>query len=58
MVADELSRPDSLSASVTARSAGERVENLSQRTESSRVFANPGFDVDVGCVHGPGHNVP
>lgn len=40
-VAGELSRPDSLSASVTARSTGERVEDLSQRTESSRVFANP-----------------
>ena len=35
------SRPDSLSASLTARSTGHRVEDLSQRTESSQVFANP-----------------
>lgn len=35
------SRPDSLSASLTARSTGHRVEDLSQRTESTQVFANP-----------------
>lgn len=37
----ELSRPDAMAASLTARSSGKRVEDLSQRTESSRVFANP-----------------
>lgn len=35
------SRPDTVSASVTARVSGHRVEDLSQRTESSQVFANP-----------------
>jgi hypothetical protein len=37
----DLSRPDSVSASLTARSSGRPVEDLSQRTEASRVFANP-----------------
>ncbi|MFK0073088.1 DNRLRE domain-containing protein [Arthrobacter woluwensis] len=35
------SRPDSLSAALTARSTGHRVEDLSQRSESTQVFANP-----------------
>ena len=38
---DNTSRPDAVSAMVTARSTGERVEDLSQRTETVRVFANP-----------------
>lgn len=36
-----LQRPDPVSAMVTARASGERVEDLSQRTEESQVFANP-----------------
>ena len=38
---DVSTRPDSVSASVTARVSGRRVEDLSQRTESSQTFANP-----------------
>jgi RHS repeat-associated protein len=34
-------RPDSVSAAVTARAQGHRVEDLSQRTETTQVFANP-----------------
>lgn len=34
-------RPDSVSAMVTARASGARVEDLSQRTQESQVFANP-----------------
>lgn len=34
-------RPDPTSASVTARTSGERVEDLSERTEKTRVYANP-----------------
>lgn len=37
----ESSRPDRVSAMVTARATGERVEDLSQRDETTRVFANP-----------------
>jgi RHS repeat-associated protein len=37
----DLSRPDSVSASLTARSSGRSVEDLSQRTESAQTFANP-----------------
>ena len=36
-----LERPDSVSAMVTARAMGERVEDLSRRSEMSQVFANP-----------------
>ncbi|WP_430633480.1 hypothetical protein [Zafaria sp. Z1313] len=35
------SRPDAVSAQVTARATGQRVEDLSQRTETSQVFATP-----------------
>jgi len=38
---DDSSRPDSVSASVTARLSGHRVEDLSQRNEYTRVYANP-----------------
>ncbi len=34
-------RPDSVSAMVTARATGKRVEDLSQRAETELVFANP-----------------
>lgn len=34
-------RPDSVSAMVTAQMVGERIEDLSQRTEEASVFANP-----------------
>ncbi len=34
-------RPDAVSAQVTARASGERVEDLSARTESEMLFANP-----------------
>jgi RHS repeat-associated protein len=38
---DDLSRPDRVSALVTARASGERVEDESRRTEFTRVYANP-----------------
>ncbi len=38
---DALERPDGFSASAQARILGEPVEDLSQRTESSRTLANP-----------------
>jgi len=38
---DDSSRADSVSASVTARMSGHRVEDLSQRDEYTRVYANP-----------------
>lgn len=34
-------RPDAISAMVTARATARRVEDLSQRSETSQVFANP-----------------
>ena len=34
-------RPDAMSAQVTARATGHRVEDTSQRTETSQVFSNP-----------------
>ncbi len=37
----DLSRPDRVSAMVTARASGERVEDESQRDAFSRVYANP-----------------
>ena len=49
----ELSRPDSMSASLTARSSGKRVEDLSQRTESARVFANPDSTWTLDAYTGP-----
>jgi hypothetical protein len=39
--ADVVSRPDLVSAAVTARVSGHRVEDLSQRDEFTRVYANP-----------------
>lgn len=38
---DGLTRPDAVSAAVTARTTGRRVEDVSQRTETTSVFANP-----------------
>lgn len=38
---ESFERPDSVSAMISARSLDERVEDLSQRDEDSRVFANP-----------------
>ncbi|WP_406030281.1 DNRLRE domain-containing protein [Nocardioides sp. NBC_00163] len=38
---DRPGRPDAVSASVTARTSGVAVEDISQRSESERVFANP-----------------
>lgn len=40
-VLDNSTRPDAISAMVTARATGQPVEDLSQRTETVRVFANP-----------------
>ena len=37
---DDTERPDSVSAMVTARVSGHRVEDLSQRSEDTQVFAN------------------
>src|SRR5215213_1879062 len=37
----DLDRPDGVSAAVTARAVGKRVEDLSKRTETTRTFANP-----------------
>lgn len=34
-------RPDSVSAMVTARTSGVRVEDVSQRTKTTNIFANP-----------------
>ncbi|MCW2783466.1 MAG: hypothetical protein JWR35_3917 [Marmoricola sp.] len=34
-------RPDAVSAMLTARATGHRVEDLSQRTQTTQVFANP-----------------
>ena len=34
-------RPDTVSAQITARSTGEPIEDLSQRTETTRTLANP-----------------
>jgi RHS repeat-associated protein len=41
VVVDDSARPDSVSAAVTARVTGHRVEDLSQRDEFTQVFANP-----------------
>ncbi|MER7607453.1 DNRLRE domain-containing protein [Nocardioides sp. NPDC127503] len=38
---DRPGRPDAVSAAVSARASGMAVEDLSQRSESERVFANP-----------------
>jgi RHS repeat-associated protein len=38
---DVVSRPDSVSAALAARVTGHRVEDLSQRDEFTRVYANP-----------------
>lgn len=38
---DDTSRPDSRSALATAQATGHRVEDLSQHTQTARVFANP-----------------
>jgi hypothetical protein len=38
---DNSVRPDAVSAMVTARATGRRVEDLSQRDEYTRVYANP-----------------
>lgn len=38
---DHGSRPDGISAQVTAKATGERIEDLSQRTTMEQVFANP-----------------
>jgi hypothetical protein len=40
-LADDLQKPGSVSAMATARASGHRVEDLSQTTETERVFANP-----------------
>lgn len=37
----ELGRPDAVSAMVTTRAGGQRVEDLSRRDETTQVFANP-----------------
>lgn len=34
-------RPDTVSAQITAKATGQRIEDLSQRTEKEQVFANP-----------------
>src|SRR5215210_7280851 len=39
--ADGTERPDAVSAMVTARAMGDRVEDTSQRDEFTRVYANP-----------------
>ena len=48
-----LVRPDWVSAVVTARAQGVRVEVLSERTESSRVFARPDGAVEEEISAGP-----
>ncbi|MFC7500471.1 DNRLRE domain-containing protein, partial [Nocardioides sp. GCM10030258] len=48
-----LTRPDKISAMVTAQATGERVEDLSQGTESSQVFANPDGSWTSETTSGP-----
>lgn len=47
------SRPDSVSAMGAARATGERVEDLSQGDESTRVFANPDGSWSADTTPGP-----
>lgn len=47
-------RPDSVSAMVTAQMTGQKVEDLSRRTEQVSVFANPDGSwthEELGCVN-------
>jgi RHS repeat-associated protein len=46
-------RPDAISASVTAQSAGERVEDLSGRTPTTQVFANADGSWTTEATAGP-----
>lgn len=46
-------RPDKVSAMVTAQATGERVEDLSQGDESTRVFANPDGSWTSDTTAGP-----
>ena len=46
-------RPDAVSAAVTARLTGEPVEDLSARTESAQVFANPDGTWTSEAASGP-----
>lgn len=48
-----LTRPDSISAMVTAQASGERVEDLSQGDEATRVFANPDGSWTSDTTPGP-----
>jgi hypothetical protein len=49
----KLTRPDWVSASVTTRATGRRVEVLSQRTETTRVWARPDGIVDEEVAAAP-----
>ena len=52
-VSDDLVRPDWVSASVTARASGRRVEVLSQRSEFGRAWVRPDGLVDEETAAGP-----
>jgi len=49
----ELQRPDSVSAMVTARATGQRVEDLSQASETTSVYANPDGTWTAQTASGP-----
>lgn len=49
----DLQKPDSVSAMVTARASGHRVEDLSQTTEAEQVFANPDGTWTADTAPGP-----
>lgn len=46
-------QPDRVSAALTARTQGSRVESLSERTESSATYANPDGTTTVDMATGP-----
>lgn len=48
-------RPDAVSAQITARASGERVEDLSARTATEKVFANPDGSWTLEAFTAPVH---
>lgn len=50
---DGLVRPDAVSAAVTARASGKRVEILADRSETSRTWANPDGTLSSEMAGGP-----
>lgn len=52
-VVQETARPEWISASVTAKASGERVEVLSERTETTRVWVHPDGSVEEEIAFAP-----